>query len=149
MLRDELNTVDLSLEYCGMVLDWDDFEDAFEHAEKAGIVKVSGMRYIAGKSDDDINETIVKVFQDLQEGPISDFRDPKLVKSFEEINNTVFPVNVIATMSSGKSTLINALLGKNLMPSQTRPARPPSRRSWTLTHQSSAPPLWKQGQSGE
>lgn len=118
MLRDELNTVALSLEYCGMALDWDDFEDAFEHAEKAGIVKVSGMRYIAGKSDDDINEKIVKVFQDLQEGPISDFRDPKLVKCFEEINNTVFSVHVIATMSSGKSTLINALLGKNLMPSQ-------------------------------
>ena len=51
MLREELNTVDFSLEYCGMALDWDDFEDAFEQARKEGIVKVSGMKYIAGKSD--------------------------------------------------------------------------------------------------
>lgn len=119
MLREELNTVDFSLEYCGMALDWDDFEDAFEQAQKDGIVKISGMKYIAGKSDDDINEKIVKVFQDLQDGPIEEFRDAKLVKVFENINDAVFPVSVIATMSSGKSTLINALLGRELMPSQT------------------------------
>lgn len=118
MLREELNTLDFSLEYCGMALDWDDFENAFEQAQKEGLVRVSGMKYIVGKSDDDINEKIVKIFQDLQEGPIDDFRDEKLTRAFENTNNSIFPVNVIATMSSGKSTLINALLGRNLMPSK-------------------------------
>lgn len=118
MLREELNTLDFSLEYCGMALDWDDFEDAFEQAQKEGIIKVSNMKYIAGNSDEDINEKIIKVFQDLQEGPLDDFRDAKLTKAFENTNNAIFPVNVIATMSSGKSTLINALLGKKLMPSK-------------------------------
>lgn len=118
MLREELNTVDFSLEFCGMALDWDDFEDAFEQAQEEGIIKVSNMKYIAGKSDEDINEKIVKVFQDLQDGPLDDFRDAKLTKVFENTNNSIFPVNVIATMSSGKSTLINALLGKKLMPSK-------------------------------
>ena len=118
MLREELNTLDFSLEFCGMALDWDDFENAFEQARKEGIIKVSNIKYIAGKSDDDINEKIVKIFQDLQEGPIDDFRDEKLAKAFENINNSIFPINVIATMSSGKSTLINALLGKKLMPSK-------------------------------
>lgn len=64
MLREELNTLDFSLEYCGMELDWDDFQDAFEQAQKEGLVRVSAMKYIAGKSDDDINEKIVKVFED-------------------------------------------------------------------------------------
>lgn len=118
MLREELNTVDFSLEYCGMALDWDDFEDAFVQAQKDGIVKVADMKYIAGKSDDDINEKIVNVFTDLQNGPVSDFRDAKLLRAFENTNNSTFPVNVIATMSSGKSTLINALLGSRLMPSK-------------------------------
>lgn len=118
MLREELNTLDFSLEYCGMSLDWDDFKEAFEQAQKEGLVRVSEMRYIAGKRDDDINEKIVKIFQDLQEGPIDDFRDIKLTKAFENINNAIFPVNVIATMSSGKSTLINSLLGRKLMPSK-------------------------------
>lgn len=118
MLREELNTVDFSLEFCGMDLDWDDFEDAFEQAQREGIVKVSNMKYIAGKGDDAINEKIVTIFQELQDGPIDDFRDPKLLRAFESTNNSIFPVNVIATMSSGKSTLINALLRKKLMPSK-------------------------------
>lgn len=118
MLREELNTVDFSLEFCGMALDWDDFEDAFEQATRDGLVKVSALKYVAGKSDDDINEKIVTVFQELQDGPIDDFRDPKLLKAFESTNNSIFPVNVIATMSSGKSTLINALLRNKLMPSK-------------------------------
>lgn len=118
MLREELNTVDFALEFCGMALDWDDFEDAFEQAEREGLVKVSDLKYIAGKSDDDINEKVVTIFQELQDGPIDDFRDPKLLRAFESTNNSIFPVNVIATMSSGKSTLINSLLGNKLMPSK-------------------------------
>ena len=118
MLREELNTMDFSLEYCGMALDWDDVHDAFQQAENEGLVHLSQCHFIAGKTDDDINEKILKVFEDLQKGPIDDFRDAKLTKAFENINNSIFPVNVIATMSSGKSTLINALLGKKLMPSK-------------------------------
>nr|WP_304260111.1 dynamin family protein [Phascolarctobacterium succinatutens] len=118
MLREELNTVDFALEFCGMALDWDDFEDAFEQAEREGLVKISDLKYIAGKSDDNINERIVAIFQELQDGPIDDFRDPKLLRAFECTNNSIFPVNVIATMSSGKSTLINALLENKLMPSK-------------------------------
>lgn len=118
MLREELNTVDFTLEFCGMDLDWDDFEESFKQAQREGIVRISGMKYIAGKSDDAINEKIVAIFEELQAGPIDDFRDPKLKKAFESANNTIFPVNVIATMSSGKSTLINALIRKKLMPSK-------------------------------
>lgn len=118
MLREELNTVGFALEFCGMPLDWDDFEDAFEQAEREDLVKISDLKYIAGKSDDDINDKIVTIFQELQDGPIDDFRDPKLLRAFESTNNSIFPVNVIATMSSGKSTLINALLGNKLMPSK-------------------------------
>ena len=118
MLREEMNTMSFSLEYCGMALDWDDFEEAFNQAQKEGIVKVTAMRYTACRSDEDITEKIVSVFHDLQEGPIDDFRDARLTKAFANANNTIFPVNVIATMSSGKSTLINALLGKKLMPSK-------------------------------
>ena len=120
-LREELNTVDFALEYCGLPLDWDDFTEAFRQAEQNKIVKVSDNKFIEpenGKDDEDINDRIVAVFRDLQEGPIDDFRDKRLQNAFDNINNSVFPINVIATMSSGKSTLINALLQKKLMPSK-------------------------------
>lgn len=120
MLVDELNTVDFDIEFYGMTLDWDDFEDAFTHAESSRVIKKLNLKFCEGKSDEDINDKIVEVFKDLQEGPLNDFRDPKLIRAFANINNSVFPINIIATMSSGKSTLINALLGKMLMPSENK-----------------------------
>ncbi|MCI8891021.1 MAG: hypothetical protein HFH34_06715 [Eubacterium sp.] len=119
MLKKELNTQDLDLEFCGMDLDWDDFEDAFRQAAEAGIVRVHSLRFTEGKSDDAITEKIVEVFSELQDGPLDDFRDPRLSKAFDLIQQEEFPVNVIATMSAGKSTLINALLRVKLMPSKT------------------------------
>lgn len=118
MLVDELNTVDFEIEFYGMSLDWDDFEDVFKRAKESGTIKNLKMTFTEGKSDEAVSDKIVSVFTDLQEGPVDDFRDPKLIRAFENINNSVFPINVIATMSSGKSTLINALLGKKLMPSK-------------------------------
>lgn len=118
MLVEELNTVDFDIEFHGMDLDWDDFEDALKQAEESGVIKRLRMKFIEGKSDEDITEKIVQVFSDLQNGPLDDFRDPKLLEAFKNVQNSVFPINVIATMSSGKSTLINALLQTRLMPSK-------------------------------
>ena len=39
MLVDELNTVDFDIEFYGMPLDWDDFEDTFTHAKDTGVIK--------------------------------------------------------------------------------------------------------------
>ena len=118
MLVDECNTRDFEIEFYGMPLDWDDFEDVLHHAKADGVIKNLDLKFIEGQSDEEISEKIVQVFEDLQEGPLDDFRDPKLLKAFANINNAIFPINVIATMSSGKSTLINSLLGKKLMPSK-------------------------------
>lgn len=118
MLKDELNENKFDVEFYGMPLDYDDFEDAFEQAKQKKVIGDFNLKFIEGRSDETINEKIVDVFTDLQEGPVDDFRDPKLIKAFDNINNLIFPINVIATMSSGKSTLINALLGKKLMPSK-------------------------------
>lgn len=118
MLVDDQNTVELKVEFNGMALDWDDFEDAFKTAKSDGVIRKLEMNFVEGKSDEAVTDNIVKIFYDLRNSGIEDFKDPKLVKAFDNINNSVFPINVIATMSSGKSTLINALLGKKLMPSK-------------------------------
>lgn len=39
MLVEELNTVDFEIEFHGMPLDWDDFEDAFTQAKQDGKIK--------------------------------------------------------------------------------------------------------------
>jgi len=42
-----------------------------------------------------------------------------MTKSFERVQGSVLPINVIARIGSGKSTLINALIRKNLLPYQS------------------------------
>ena len=59
MLTKELNTVDFEIEFCGMDLDWDDFEDAFQNAKKMGIVKTAELRYIKGQAAEDVTQKIV------------------------------------------------------------------------------------------
>lgn len=119
MLANELNTVDFELEFCGMELDWDDFEDAFQTARSMGIVMTAEMKYIKGQEAEDITQKIVDIFDDLKNGPIDALKnDTKLDEAFKRVNDAEFPVRVVATMSSGKSTLINALLGRKLMPSK-------------------------------
>lgn len=117
-LADNLNSNKFEIKFYGTKLDWDDFEDAFKTAEKNKIIRKVDLEYIEANDDEAINEKIVNVFKELQEGPVDDFRDPKLKRAFDNINKAEFPINVVATMSSGKSTLINALLNKKLMPAK-------------------------------
>lgn len=117
-LKEELHTNQLFVEFCGMELDWEDFYEAFQLAKEKGIIEEFEWRFTKVERGDDVTEKIIEVFQDLQEGPIEEFKDEKLKKIFNNINQDIFPINVIATMSSGKSTLINALLRKKLMPSK-------------------------------
>lgn len=82
------------------------FEFAFRQAQELGIIRNLSLKFIQGQSSDTIVDTITEIFEDLSTGPIEDFRDPKLQRAFKSIRTAVFPVNVVATMSSGKSTLI-------------------------------------------
>ena len=64
----------------------------------------------------DVEKEIDCIFQEIQNGPVPELRDKLIVEAFQKAKDSKFEINVVATMSSGKSTLINALLGKQLMP---------------------------------
>ena len=116
-LQEELNTKYFDIDFYGMELDWDDFEESFQEAFKNEIIREPKLHFVPAKSNKDIEKRVVQIFNDLQEGPVEEFRDPKLKEAFDRVNNNIFTINVIGVMSSGKSTLINALLGKNLISS--------------------------------
>ncbi len=72
------------------------------------------------KIDIENKKTILKrIFQDAKENsPFDEFREDGMIKAFENALSPELEVNVLATMSSGKSTLINAMLGHDLLPSK-------------------------------
>lgn len=58
------------------------------------------------------------IYKKGKDGPFPEiFNDEETEKAYKRATSREFEVSVIAAMSSGKSTLMNALLGRNLMPS--------------------------------
>lgn len=109
----ETNSKNISLKFIGRSLDFEDveyefknseFEITLEHIQKyEDINKISEMKEIFEEYKSILCEYNEKL-------------DIGTEKNLEKYLNNKVKVNIMATMSAGKSTLINALIGKNLLP---------------------------------
>lgn len=116
ILLEECNTKNFKLTFHGTIPDFEDVEAMAKEAKKSGIhIELS---HIAAKEVADKEEAISQIFSDIQEGPFEELRQPDMVKAFHMAKSSDFEVNVVATMSAGKSTLINSLLRQKLMPAK-------------------------------
>lgn len=57
-----------------------------------------------------------ELYKQLQDGPVEELKTPDIKKNFDTAINSDFRIVVVAPMSSGKSTLINAIIGRDLLP---------------------------------
>lgn len=69
-------------------------------------------------TDKDILKKIDELITILDKGPIKELKSKEIKDAYNEVKSSKFKMNVIATMSSGKSTLINSLIGYELLPSK-------------------------------
>lgn len=76
------------------------------------------LEHIPAKEVSDKEVAIDEIFDEIQAGPFDELKQPDVVKAFNMAKSSDFEVNVVATMSAGKSTLINALLRQKLMPAK-------------------------------
>ena len=115
-LMDECNTKSFHITFQGTILDYEDFQSVISDAKNNGFDIECD--YIPAKEVKDKERAIEEIFTDIQEGPFEELKQADVVKAFKNAQTSDFPVNVIATMSAGKSTLINALLRQKLMPAK-------------------------------
>lgn len=112
-----------SFTYCGFKVDYNDFEQILEQDEKNGILSVSSIRFNESAKGDEaidaIHNKVSSIFRSLQDGPydVAEKCNSLLSGAFSSFNEGNFEAAVVATMSSGKSTVLNSLLGKELLPS--------------------------------
>ena len=59
--------------------------------------------------DTNRSEMIAELFDEIQQGPIDELKTKEINDAFERAMDNKFKVNVIATMSAGKSTMINEI----------------------------------------
>lgn len=110
----ECNTTDFEIVFYGTKLD---YEDLKEVSDEAGIKT----KYLSSKENIENKESRIRaVFEKIQNAPIDDLKSPAVIQAFRQAQSNNFEVNVVATKKSGKSTLINSLLSKKLLPSFTR-----------------------------
>lgn len=122
-LRSERGDREFHVTFHGNALDYDDVKDAFEHAQRESIIGNYTTAFEEALGDNEVYNKLMVVYDDLMEDSyftdsLSNSDKEGLEHAVKRVQDNVFPIHVIATMSSGKSTLINALLRKKLMPSK-------------------------------
>lgn len=113
IVLEEYRDSNITIDFTGTVSDYDDIKSSFNaYKEKISVT------FNFNKTADitDVEKKIDKIFEEIKKGPIAELKDKKIINAFEKAKDSKFEINVVATMSSGKSTLINALLGQQLMP---------------------------------
>lgn len=110
ILVEECNTHEFDIAFHGTTLDYEDVESVVEDANHQGLH--IELTHEPAKEVADKETAISEIFDEIQNGPF------EKLKEFDLARSSDFEVNVVATMSAGKSTLINALLRKKLMPAK-------------------------------
>lgn len=112
-LKQKFSNESVYLEFWGRMIDYKDFELNFQkHQSK----QISLSEPILIEDENILLNEISSFINKLEQ---NDKLSRDLSDEFEKINSNKFKICVIATMSSGKSTLINAMLGRDLLPSNT------------------------------
>lgn len=115
LLKKECKDVNFQINFRGTHADFEDIKLAFE-LRKDDFHATFTHTPTADFSE--VEKDVDKIFAEIRNGEVEELRTPAIIDAFEKAKNQEFEINVIATMSSGKSTLINALLGKQLMPAR-------------------------------
>ncbi len=107
---------DFEVQFVGRQIDYDDLKSAFTIADLKRYEYQ--LKWQEAFNDEVSLSRLDEIVENLEKGPFEELRDSRLKELYKKAKEAVFEVNVMATMSSGKSTLINALLGRELLPSK-------------------------------
>ena len=113
ILMDEYRDTNFELTFTGTEADFEDICTSVEAFGNKVNIKCKNNKTA---DIDDAENAIDEIFEEIKAGPIPELKDQIIIDAFEKAKNSQFEINVVATMSSGKSTLINSLLGQQLMP---------------------------------
>ena len=119
-LEDALNCEKADIYFTGREIDFTDLKEYFaQYAEKPHETEFEVHRpeHFA-KSDKNLRQSLDALVDSLYapDAPINDWKSPALREAYNADMDATFKMAVMAPMSSGKSTLINALLGQPLLP---------------------------------
>lgn len=113
---------EVEITFKGRKIDYDDLKYTIDLYK--GTVKFS-LVFEETKNDTDVISELDTLFDEIKKKNLPEFKikneeGKDIFDAYEEVRNGIFEVSVIATMSSGKSTLINSLLQTELLPAANK-----------------------------
>ena len=117
MLLNEFNDNKFAVSFHGTKMDYEDLKEVLEEAQEQQRCLFQ-LKWEKAQEASKKEKLIDEVFQKIQYGPFVELKSDKIKTAFQNAKSNDFEICVVATMSAGKSTLINAMLGKELMPSK-------------------------------
>lgn len=120
-VQEALNEREVSIEFEGRRIDYQDLklfcdqwnsESNKDH--KTHFVLLEQKSEL--REDKNVLQELDKLVATFKDSPVEELRSEELQRRYQQERKNDFDMAVVATMSSGKSTLINALLGRDLLP---------------------------------
>ncbi|MCD8297333.1 MAG: dynamin family protein [Prevotella sp.] len=112
ILVEEYQDRNFSIKFMGTLADYEDLKSGLSTPQ----VEINIEHFKCTPSVSETEAEVDNIFEEIKNGPVAQLRDETIIQAFNKAKDQRFEINVVATMSSGKSTLINALLDYELMP---------------------------------
>ncbi|WP_426709744.1 dynamin family protein [Cetobacterium sp. SF1] len=119
-ISEDFNTKNFKIIFNGRGEDYSDILDEREYLNKNGWNITSELNEIKENKNvlTELTKYVDKIKETAPEELKKEIIENKAVEEFENAKKSEAEVSIIATMSSGKSTLLNAILGKEILPSK-------------------------------
>ncbi|BFJ84551.1 hypothetical protein Ruko_09680 [Ruthenibacterium sp. TH_2024_36131] len=120
-IQNALNEREVEIEFTGRKIDYQDLQlfcDQWNSQSGKDHKTRFILRALKGELREDKNvlQELDKLVATFKDSPVEELRSEELQQRYQQERKNDFDLAVVATMSSGKSTLINALLGRDLLP---------------------------------
>lgn len=117
VIDDDNNEKTCEIIFRGREIDYIDLRDYFNHFYKSKRGTKFELSAENLSSDEDMLARLRELVEEAREKELfSEKQLEEIEKHFEDLQTQPFIISVIATMSSGKSTLLNAMMHKELLP---------------------------------
>lgn len=117
-LEKDVNEEEILIEFSGTIPDFEDLVLCCNRHNQQKHTTSFTCKHIRIMDPSDKINQLKELMQEIQSGPFKELKTERIQNSFKRALNDEFEIAIIATMSSGKSTLINAFLGQELIPSK-------------------------------
>ena len=118
-LRTSIGEKQVHIDFVGTFGDYDDLCYAREKYGNCFDLVELNHKNRASAAGLDPHQRIIKLkklYEELQNGPVEEFKTEDIKRNFDAAINSDFRIVIVAPMSNGKSTLINAIIGRFMLP---------------------------------